>query len=209
MKFLATTLLFTFLSISLFAQDHPVRIDIEKGEKSIKFYAVSDLNETQQVELTLTEKKGLKGYTKPVVKNVAPGERKLLLTTTFSGAYKYNTSYRWAPNPTKVEQQAKAEMLADKVLKDFGDIKTGIVVFEKNNCSRCNMSTSYLLDNDIEFKMIDVSEGNSDGNRLMWDLIKADGHKAGQSILTPVFLVDGKLSHTHKDLQGFLKSLLD
>jgi len=208
MKHLYSLILLAFLSSTVIAQDYPVRIEVEKGKSSVQFYAVNDLSETQEVEFTLTEKKGLKGYTKPVVKTVAPGARRLMISVTFSGAYSYSTSYRWVSKPNKTEQIAKAKQLKEKVLNEFGNIKKGIVVFEKNNCSRCNMSTSFLLDNDIDFKMIDVTQ-DGDGNRLMWEYIRKDkSYKEGESILTPAFLVDGKFTHSHKDLRAFLASLV-
>lgn len=209
MKHLYFLILSVFLPATIIAQDYPVRIETEKGSSSLQFYAVNDLSETQEVELTLTEHKGLKGYTKPVVKTVAPGARRLMISVTFSGAYTYNTSYRWVPKPNKAEQLEKKKELEEKILDEFGDISTGIIVFEKNNCSRCNLSTSFLLDNNIDFKIIDVSQ-DGDGNRLMWEYIRKEkSYEKGKSILTPAFLVDGKFSHTHKDLRAFLKSLMD
>jgi len=208
MKYFFVTFLIAVFSLNLGAQENPVRIDVEKGKSSIRFYATNDLSVTQQVELKILEIKGLKGYSKPIVKSVPPGEKRLMVSLITNGAYSYKTSYTYIGKPSQAEQYALKKKKEEKLMKDNEDIMQGIVVFEKNGCSRCNLATSFLLDNDIDFKIIDVSEKNGKGNRLMWDLIRNDGHNGGQ-ILTPVFLVDGKLSHTHKDLNMFLAGLVD
>lgn len=208
MKYLFSTVLFLFVvTQDTLAQDYPVRIDVEKGKTSIRFYAINDLSVTQEVKLELIDIKGLKGYSKPITKSVPAGSRRLMTSVVIGGAYSYRSSYTYIPKPSQAERFAIKKRKEEKLLKENENIMKGIVVFEKNNCSRCNMSTSYLLDNNIDFKIIDVSDGDGKGNRLMWDLIKKDGFKEGK-ILTPVFLVNGELSHTHKDLKGFLEDLV-
>jgi len=206
MKYLSITFVLVFISCSVFAQNSPIKIETEKDHSTIKFFATNNLKQTQEVKLELTDTRGIKGYSNPISKAVAPGKRTLLTTVSYSGAHSYKMSYGYGSTSSRSMGTSTAQKNRNSASNDFGDISTGIVVFEKNGCGRCNMSTDYLLDNNIKFKLINISERDGKGNSLMWDLMRKNGFKGG-NIQTPVILVDGELSHSHKNLRKFLTKL--
>ena len=106
---------------------------------------------------------------------------------------------------TKQEKNAIAVNKEAFMLKDFSKINEGIVIFEKLECPRCNRALAFLLDNNIAFKSVDVSKGKKENNHKMWEILKK--HGITKVAATPVFLVNGKLSHSHKNLGAFLESL--
>ena len=66
------------------------------------------------------------------------------------------------------------------------------------------MVTNYLVGNEIDFKIIDLS-ASKDNSKLMWKTIKEKG--ASLKVKLPVIIVDGKLTHSHKDIKAFLEAL--
>ena len=110
-----------------------------------------------------------------------------------------------------------AQMTFENVIKssifvsdmhNFSKINEGIVIFDNVECNRCNKSTSYMLDNNINFKIVDISptEANAKNRDFMQKVIKEKDKNLTQYI-TPIFIVNGKMSHSHQDLDAFLKSL--
>lgn len=200
-------ILFFFLCIStsVFSQSKPITINASKENNTLVFICSNSSNTSYDVTLTLTKKKGLRGYTRPITKKVAPKTNLIFASLPIQGpySYSYSTSYKKSKK-TKKELQDIAQQKKEAILKDLSKINTGIVVFDKSDCPRCQRATAYLLDNNIKFKLLDVSS-NNENNRLMWSLLRAEG--VTKEILTPVFLVDGKLSYSHEDLNGFLESL--
>ena len=53
--------------------------------------------------------------------------------------------------------------------------------------------------------MINITQ-NEDGNRKMWEMIKAENPNAGR-LTMPVILVDGEISYSHKNLMEFVEGL--
>ncbi|MEP0263221.1 conjugal transfer protein TraF [Dokdonia sp.] len=201
----AVLFFFLFISVSVFSQSKPITFKASEENNKLVFICTNNSKTSYDVTLTLTKKKGLAGYTRPITKKVAPETNLVFASLSIKGSYSYSysTSYKKSKK-TKKELQDIAQKKKEAVLKDLAKINTGIVVFDKSDCPRCQRSTAYLLDNNIKFKLLDVSS-NNENNRLMWSLLRAEG--VTKEILTPVFLVDGKLSYSHEDLNGFLKSL--
>lgn len=199
-----STLLFLCILSTIAAQEKPITFKIAKQQEALVFTCTNTSKVTQEVTLTLTKKKGLEGYTRPIIKKVSPNTMMEFAVFPITGAYSYSYKTAWKENRTTQEQATITAAKKEKLLKDLSKINTGIVVFDNSDCPRCQRSTSYLLDNNIDFKLLNVTD-NKENNRLMWDLLKAEGVEG--TILTPVFLVDGKLSWSHEDLKGFLKGL--
>lgn len=197
------------LSSSVFAQSSAVSVEKVEANGAIELFCINNKNQPLEVTLKLDQHKNLKGYSKPVTKTIAPGARISFLKLKATGryTYRYSTSYTMKRSAgSGVASRGGVKPVAPK--QDFGDIKKGIVVFDKSNCSRCSMATSYLTDAGIDFKIIDVSRANSEGNILMWQLLQEEKVNAKKGIMTPVILVDGELSHTHKNLRKFLEKLI-
>jgi len=101
----------------------------------------------------------------------------------------------------------KADELAEKkahYLKDVSRINEGIVIFDDIECTRCSYATSFMMEHNIDFKIVNISDDKENLN-LMWNTIRAKGKS--MNVKTPVIMVDGELSHSHEDLQQFLKGL--
>lgn len=71
------------------------------------------------------------------------------------------------------------------------------MVFSKDDCPRSHFTTSYLLDNDIDFRFINTSEGEQQ-NKMMWSILKKEKRHL-KYVNFPVILVDGKVSYNIKD----------
>jgi len=201
-KILIYLLFFTSLC---FGQED-ITFELIKTPKKLTWVCTNHSSTQQKVTFTIKGRKGLRGYSKPVTKNISAGAEMEFLTVTHNGKYGFeSTSWSYVANPTKEEkaqfEKAKLQYLDEK----FPDLDQGIVVFEKEGCSRCQRSIAYLIDNNYDFKLINTSK-NSDGNRKMWQLLKKNGYTS-KKITMPVIIVNGKLSASHKDLTQFLNAL--
>lgn len=202
MKIITTLFFLTTLTIT--AQVKPVTFKAEKRENAIVFTCTNATQATQEVTLTLTEKKGLRGYTRPLIKKVAPKTTMIFATFPIAGAYSYAFTSSWKEMRTPKELEAIATTKKEKVLQDISKINTGIVIFDKTDCARCQRATAYLLDNNINFKLLNITD-NATHNTLMWDLLRAQG--VTKNVTTPVFLIEGQLTWGHENLDGFLEGL--
>ncbi|MBT8265504.1 MAG: glutaredoxin [Bacteroidia bacterium] len=198
----------SLLAITSFSQKNDVEILAEKGNGTIIFIGKNNSNTTQEVTLKLEKLKGLTGYSKPITRKVpAQGRLTFVRLRSKSGKYSYSSSYVYKPAPTAIEKAAIAAALRKKTLKNIGDIDKGIVIFNKTGCTRCSYTTSYLTDNNIDFKVINVDiKTHKENNALMWQTLRENG-VLSTNILTPIILVDGKLVNSQGDIKEFVKTL--
>lgn len=199
-----------FLFVSLFAFGQSVKVKTKKNpeKKQIEFFVINDSDFTQEVTLYFAEIKGLKGYDEPVTKQVAPKDKTLFLTLTWDYIYDYKYGIKKKEIRTDTDL---AKMAAEKdphMLMDFSKINEGIVIFDNVECKRCNLATSYMLDQGMDFKIVDITpnEKNAKNRDFMQKTIKEKDKNLAQYI-TPIFIVNGKMTHSHKDLLAFIKSL--
>jgi glutaredoxin len=205
-----TILLISFLFVITigYSQKQKVEVLTKKNKDNYVFSAVNYSTIQQEITLTLTVE-NLRGYKKPITKLIPAKSTVKLVTLTFikGKGNKCTSKYSYKPKPTKEEIAFQEKRLKEKSQEDIGDITKGIVVFSKDGCSRCHYTTSYLLDNNIDFKLLNTSE-NKDYNHLMWTLIKENNPLAGiKNVTMPVILINGKLSHSMKDLKSFVTDL--
>lgn len=90
-------------------------------------------------------------------------------------------------------------------LTDYTKLNDGVIIFDKNECSRCEQTILYCVENNIDFKLLNISE-NEKNEILMWQVLEAVGYK-GETVQTPLILVNGEVTYNHEDLDGFLKTL--
>jgi len=191
-----------------YSQKNQVEVLTKKNKDNYVLSATNHSNVQQEITLTLTVE-NLRGYKKPVTKLIPAKSTIEIITLTFikGKGNKYSSKYTYKPKPTKEELAFQGKRLKEKSMEDIGDITKGIVVFSKDGCSRCHYTTSYLLDNDIDFKLLNTSE-NKDYNHLMWTLLKEDNPVSSiKTVTMPVILINGKLSHSMKDLKSFVAGL--
>ena len=208
MKNLTNLLLFLALSFQMSAQSVKVSTKKNPEKKQIEFFVSNNADFTQEVTLYFPLIKGLKGYDGPVTKQVAPKSKELFLTLTWEYIFDYKYGIKKKQIKTESDLAKMAERKNPYLLKDFSKINEGIVIFDNVECNRCNKSTSYMLDNNINFKIVDISptEANAKNRDFMQKVIKEKDKNLTQYI-TPIFIVNGKMSHSHQDLDAFLKSL--
>lgn len=160
------------MNLTVFAQEHEVELLTQKNKYSFVFSAKNHSNVQQEITLTLTTQ-NLNGYKKPITKLVPAKSTINVVTLNFikGKANKYSSKYTYRPKPNQEELALQKKRLDEKRMESVGDLTKGIVVFSKDGCSRCHYTTSYMLDNNIDFKLLNTTE-NKDYNKIMWDLLK-------------------------------------
>lgn len=186
-------------------QSKNIEFKVDKEPNALVITGYNHTDEALEITLIIKDIKLLKGYTKPIVKIVPPKSNILFVKLTFEyDFYKYKLSYSFKEVETKIDKKIAAYNKKDYYLKDVSKINEGIVVFDDEGCGRCQLVTNYLVANDIDFKIIDLSTGK-ESTKLMWKIIKEKG--ADMNVKAPVIIINGELSHSHKDLKTFLESI--
>lgn len=200
--------LLTFLLISsiAFSQEKAVEVIYAQDEEGFTFSAKNNRNVQYELTLTITPT-NLSGYKDPI-KKLVPANSTVTLTELYfvknkKGSFEY--SYSFEPRMTENEIAQREKRLAEKSASQISGINQGIVVFSKDGCPRCHFTTTYLLDNNIDFRYINTSE-DVDQNRLMWELLKKDNPQL-RSVTLPVILVDGEISYNIQDLKETVSNL--
>ena len=93
----------------------------------------------------------------------------------------------------------------EHTLQDYTKLGEGIVIFDKNECSRCERTIAYCIENNLDFKLLNIS-GSEDNAILMWQLLEQMGYEE-ETVQTPVIIVNGKVTYNHEDLDLFLEAL--
>ena len=204
------SILITFLLATLlvYSQKHPVEVITDKNKNNYVFKIINHSNVQQEVTLTLTVT-NLKGYKAPITKLIPAKSTKKIVTLTFikGKPHRYASQCSYIAKPTQKEISLQKKKEEEKIAKETGNISKGIVVFSKDGCSRCHYTTSYLLNNNIDFKLFNISK-NQDSRKLMWSLLKKKLPKAAlKSITMPVILINGEISYNMKDIKAFVSQL--
>ncbi len=195
------------VSLVTFSQGKTIEFKVEKNDadKALLVYGYNNTSSPLQITLTIKDIKMLKGYTKPITKVVPPKSKEEFIKLTFEyDFYTYKLSYTYKKLDSDVKKKITAFNKKDYYLKDTSKMDEGIVVFTDEGCGNCRLVTNYLVGNDMDFKIVDLSQGKKNVS-LMWKTIKEK--KANMKVKLPVIVVDGKLSHSHKDWKGFLERL--
>lgn len=207
-KFVIAVLLL-WNTMAMIGQEKPIKITVVKTTNTHLFNVLNTTEMPQEVTLELTKLEGLRVSGKQKVSKIVPpgGEltffraRVMEQKTSSSWSYSYKLPEQFLAQQARKNEQRLRALLVDS----DAELNNGIVVFNKEGCPRCAYSTNYLLEQNIPFRMLNTVE-NPDNNKLMWDYLKANGVAKG-TVTMPVILVDGKLTHSHKDLLAFLSGL--
>lgn len=201
--------LLTFLLISsiAFSQEKAVKVTYSQDKEGFTFSAKNNRNVQYELILTITPTY-LSGYKEPIKKLVPANTTVQLTKLSFikkrKGSFKYSYSFR--PKMTEMEIVEREKKLAEKSASEINDINKGIIVFSKEGCPRCHFTTTYLLENNIDFIYINTT-GNVNPNKLMWKLLKKNNPQLN-SVTFPVILVDGKISYNIKNLKKTVSNFL-
>lgn len=82
---------------------------------------------------------------------------------------------------------------------------TGLTVYTKPGCSRCDYTIKYLKTKKIPHTELSTSDRQN--NVKMWAAISSAGDKSGTSVTMPVVVINGKTYFSMKDLRGFTASI--
>ena len=200
--FIATFLL---CNTVVFSQQKLIEFKAEKQPNKLIIHGTNNSEEPLEITLTIKDIKMLKGYDGPITKVVPAKSKAVFKELSYEyDFYKYRLSYTYKKLETELQKKIKNANKEDYYLKDLSKIDEGIVVFDDDGCGRCRLVTNYLIGNDIDFKIINLAN-NKDNQKLMWKTVKEKG--ASMKVKAPVIIVNGELSHSHADLESFLKGL--
>ena len=199
------------------AQQYNVNLKTYKEDKSVSIYAYNNTSISHEVTLFLTTE-GYRKHSNEITKMVEPKDSVLMakLIGIPDKGQKMTTRYRFYPRATSAERKAKEKQLDKRAIGTNDDINTGIVIFDKSDCSRCENATSYLLDQGLEFKWIPLPTNDQVSTNDMPDYLRTNRKILIQKLqengifgtfTTPVIIVDGVLTHSHANLTQFLTTL--
>jgi glutaredoxin len=221
MKHKINLLILVLFTVLGYAQKKDIEITTNQNDKGVIFNAVNNSNVQQEVTLILTIE-NLTGYKAPITKLVPPNSTVEMVKLFFvkNKKWNYSSNYSYKPsmskseviaNKKKQDEKAKADALAynkkikQKTTNDVGDYKKGIVVFSKDGCPRCHYTTSYMLDNNIDFRMINTTIDDKQ-SKLMLDILRMENPNIS-TFTFPVVIIDGKVSYSIDDLKGFVSKI--
>ena len=194
--------MFFLYSTIITAQSSPIQIEEKQVPGGIEFYCHSNASTDFEITFGLEKTRNIKGYSKPIKKLVPAKESILLLKiqTSQGHAYTYTTQLR--------QKQAGSRSAANSFgqSKMADDHNKGIVLFDKTGCGRCTMAGNYLFDHGVKFTVLNISK--DENNALMWEKLREQGFR-GKRFQTPAIMVDGEISHSHKNLEKFLRKLVN
>ena len=200
----ASIFLFSLLGIS---QQQDVELtSVQEGNK-IKVTATNHSKIQQEITVTATIE-NLKGYDGPITK-LLPADKSTeiaVLEMVPNKQVAFSASYTFIPKPTDAEIALQDQLLKEKTVKSLEDMKEGIVLFYQDGCPRCSYVTTYMLNNDIGFKLIDTTSDEK-SQILMWDLLRLEKPEL-KNVTMPVVLVNGQISYDIENLKRFSRDFL-
>jgi glutaredoxin len=200
-----TFLIFLTLAQYTFGQNKEIEIVQKNINGEIVLSVKNNSSERKEVTLNVNGN-GYEKVNMPITKMVNKNETTEFVTLKPSSkkGINFSSNYTYVSKPT--EQETKINSKKSETLNSFSkiDLSKGVVVFTKTGCSRCNKTVNYLIENNIKYTGLNITE-NQDINNLMWQ--KLSENKVSNEITMPVIIVNGKLTHSHKDLDTFLKKI--
>lgn len=172
-----------------------VEILEEETPTHVVFKAKNTLDEPVEITFELSDVTGLEHDGQPIVKLVEP--QKTLLVAELKkigGPISYAYGYNQVLMPAKLYDP-----------EDFKKFEQGIVVFSRDGCTRCAYATDYLVQNKVDFILLNFTQHPEYG-AYMWDKLREQG-TIGNQVGTPVIMVNGRLSHSHENLKQFVRTL--
>ena len=192
------------LALSMTAQSAPFKIEEKKVPGGIEFYCHSSHSKACEITFTLDQIRNVKGYSKPVVKAIPANGSVLLLKISTADGFKYRYSTQFKEKRSMSNAKPVSSNTGKTVPYTPEVLKKGIVLFDKTGCGRCTYAGNYMITNNIPFTVLNISE--YENNELMWQALRDQGFK-GKRFQTPAIMVDGEISHSHKNLETFLAKL--
>lgn len=203
-------------------ESKPVIIDYHWDYGFRSLYAYNNTDLTYEVTVTLKDMVGFKEIPSKVITKLVPPQDSLLIVKLVydkkrasSVVPKNKTGFTYHPKINMDEQKALRQKMSDYVWDKKDDINKGIVVFDKPNKSRSTFTLNYLIDKNIPFKWIELPSKFIKNNKkkqlkrnqkLFNSIIKKNDFKLYES-LSPVYMINGKLTYSLKDLYKNIPSM--
>lgn len=180
-----------------FAQTKEIEIIQNNINDSIVLSIKNNSTERKQVSVTITGS-GFQKIKMPITKNVNKNEIEEFVTLKPVSKKGINFNIKYTYISISSANEIKN---ANKIEIDFSK---GIFIFTKIGCPRCSKVLNYLNDNNIKYTDMETTK-NKEFNNLMWQKLREN--KVSNTILMPVIIINGKVTHSHKDLDSFLKKI--
>jgi glutaredoxin len=195
--------LFIVCALFAFSQEKDVQVIVEQTEHDLIFKGINSSLVQQKVILNI-DTVNLKGYKGEITKYIPAKDTIVMIRLAFNNnkPWSYSTNYIFDAVPT-IAQKVEFK---NEVLSNVIDMDKGIVLFYDNGCPRCNYAYTYMQENNIPFRLMDI-KSESESEQLMWRLIKLEKPDL-TGVQMPVYLINGNISYNIEDLKGFTASLL-
>lgn len=179
-----------------FAQTDAVFLKAHEHEDRLEFWVHNTTNDPIEVTLDLDNVDNLRGNKRKTTASVPANGKILIKDLKIKGEYSFNY---------ELEKRYSEETLASKERNPNNvNIDEGIVVFNKPGCPRCAFLVGYLMENDIDFQLLDLDDRKV--KKFMYKLLEDSGVYE-KRVMTPIVVVNQKISYSHQDLEGFAEEL--
>ncbi|MGV6830985.1 MAG: glutaredoxin domain-containing protein [bacterium] len=205
MKKIIAPIVLLLIAFNFLNAQKAITFSTEKNPGILSFYGHNNTADALEITLTLKDIKMLKGYTEPITKLVPANSKVKFIDLTYKyDVYNYRMAYTYKKPESAMSKKLKGFNKEDFYLSDLSKIDEGIVVFDDEGCGDCRMVLNYLYGNDFDFKIVSLAT-NKEHQKFMFKTIKEKG--ASMKVKLPVVIVNGKVSHSVKDWNSFLKTL--
>lgn len=206
MKKITLVLICTLIAFIGYSQKKDIEVVSVKSEDAFILSAINNSNVQQEITLTVVQK-NLKGYSIPITKLI-PSKSNVELIILFFIKNKRSEcsySYTFKPSLTDEEKIIQEQKLKEKTVTKLNNLKEGIIVFSKDGCPRCHYTTRYLIDNNIDFRLVDVTN-NKEQNKTMWEFVKLE-NPIIETLKMPVLIYNGEVLYNIENLKEFIPTL--
>lgn len=155
------------------AQEKSVVLLEQKEANKLDFLVVNTTVIPQEVNLQIINDNGLRGNRKPVTKRIEPKDTLQFFSFIISETYSYNYNLQAKPILENIPFIDKHEV----------DTEKGIVIFYKKDCPRSNRTVAHIMENEKEFKVIDI-QSKQENHFFMYQVLSDKKRNAGKTTAT-------------------------
>lgn len=148
-------LILVFISTKGFCQNLQVLISEEKTGNRTILYAENKTADTLNVFFMVNAEGYRKSASKPVIKNIAPGEKEPMATLIELKDEPSRYTYDLIINKSETD----IHFTYDKQAKDIRKLIEGkLVIFSMEKCSKCLSLSNYLTEQRIAHRIFDITD---------------------------------------------------
>jgi glutaredoxin len=198
---------FTFVLIivfngTLWSQKKEIEVKYRKSADQVILTATN--NTKYDLELTFSlEVKNLKGYKEPITKVIKSNFSEDIFTLTSSPGKKWSYNYKYFKKI--IFNDDLATVVAKKLEIPKEEIENGILIFDKEGCTRCDYTIESLNSKKIPFKVLNITKDRESAD-IMYQYLSKAGFNLSR-VTTPVVIVSGKPHYNIQNLETFVQGL--